>query len=425
MLMSRSALLQDFVAISSELSLQQARNLHLAAQDLLHVPRARATRKRLLAAIERMQLLQIDTIHVVARSPYLVLFSRLGGYPQEWLDEALAKGRIFECWAHEACFAPAASYPLLQHGSNPRDHHWAHKRAQRTSNDQRSGMDTLLARVRQHGPMKSSDFDRPLKDKGNGWWGWKDEKRWLEALFALGELMIARRENFQRVYDIAERVRERMSLREAPSLDENTIRREQILRSVRALGIAQARWIADYFRLARRVTDEELRDPVERGDLLRVGVRGWDMPAYVHRDHASLLERARKRALRASHATLLSPFDPVVWDRARASALFGFDYTLECYMPAAKRRHGYFVLPILRRGRLVGRLDAKAHRADGVFEVKALYLESPAEADSGLVQDMSAAIRACAEWHETPAVVVRRSDPRSFAIPLRKALGER
>jgi uncharacterized protein YcaQ len=428
MLMPRSVLLQDFVAAANpsvELSLQQARNLHLAAQGLLHAPRARATRKRLLAAIERMQLLQIDTIHVVARSPYLVLFSRLGTYPQAWLGEALAKGSIFECWAHEACFAPLAAYALLQHGSNPREHHWAHKHAQRTHRDQRAGMDKLLAHVREHGPIKASDFERPVKDKGNGWWGWKDEKRWLEALFALGELMIARRENFQRVYDIAERVRRRMGLRETPALDAATIRREQILRSVHALGIAPARWIADYFRLARKVSDEELRDPVDRGDLVRVGVRGWDAPGYVHRDHIGLLERARKRALRATHTALLSPFDPVVWDRSRASALFAFDYTLECYTPAPKRRYGYFVLPILRRGRLVGRLDAKAHRADGLFEIKALYLEATAEVDAAIVQDIAAAIRACADWHETPATVIRRTEPKSLLVPLRKALAAR
>ena len=405
-----------------ELTRQQARNLHLLAQGLLRPPRARATRARLRAAIERMQLLQIDTIHVVARSPYLVLFSRLGAYPPAWLGDALASGRIFECWAHEACFVPANSYPLLRHGSNPRDHHWAHKHAQRTHRDQREGMNRLLAYVREHGAVKASDFDRPRKDKGNGWWGWKDEKRWLEALFALGELMIARRENFQRVYDLAERVIERLGMQTAERLDPATIRRTQILRSVHALGVTQARWIADYFRLGRKVAEDELGDSVERGELLRVDVHGWETPGYVHRDHADSLERARNGRLRASHTTLLSPFDPVVWDRARASALFDFDYTLECYTPAPKRRYGYFVLPILRRGRLVGRLDAKAHRAEGGFEVKALYLEPSVKIDGAFTVDVAEAIQACADWHETPSVVVRRTEPKAFRSTLRSAL---
>ena len=142
----------------------------------------------------------------------------------------------------------------------------------------------------------------------------------------------------------------------------------------------------------------------------------------MHRDNAGLLERAQRGRLQATHTTLLSPFDPVVWDRARASAMFGFDYTLECYTPAPKRRYGYFVLPILRRGRLVGRLDAKAHRVDGTFEVKKIFLEPSVKMDDTLVADIAAAIQASADWHETPRVVIRRSDPKDLVKPLRQAL---
>jgi hypothetical protein len=135
-----------------------------------------------------------------------------------------------------------------------------------------------------------------------------------------------------------------------------------------------------------------------------------------------LLKRAQRSALRAAYTTLLSPFDPVVWDRARASALFGFDYTLECYTPERKRHYGYFVLPILRRGQLVGRLDAKAHRSDGVFEIKALFLEPGVEIDAALSADVARAIQACADWHGTPRVVVRRGNPPDFARRLRLQL---
>ena len=411
----------EITLAASTLSVQQARNLHLAAQGLLQPARAQATRKRLLAVIDRMQLLQIDTIHVVARSPYLVLFSRLGNYPAQWLGEALARGKIFECWAHEACLAPIGDYGLHRHGPNARENHWANKHAQRMHRDHRAGMDRVLAHVREHGPVKSSDFERPRKG-GAGWWGWKDEKRWLEALFALGELMIARRENFQRVYDLTERVVERLGLQAVEPLDANEIRREHALRAVRALGIAQARWIADYFRSGRRHTDLELQRHVDSGELLRVAVNGWDVCGYVHRDHAVLLERAQRGRLRATHTTLLSPFDPVVWDRARASAMFGFDYTLECYTPAPKRRYGYFVLPILRRGRLVGRLDAKAHRVDGTFEIKKIFLEPAVKMEDALVADIAGAIQASADWHDAPRVVVRRSDPKGLAAALRKTL---
>lgn len=402
-------------------SLQQARNLHLAVQGVLKKPRARATRAHVLAAIARMRLLQIDTIHVVARSPYLVLFSRLGAYPPKWLDELLAKGLLFECWAHEACFAPMADYPL--HAAHARDAHWAQRKAARAQREQREGMDRLLAHIREHGAVRSADFERERQGSGAGWWGWKDEKRWLEALFARGELMIARRENFQRVYDLTERVLSRANVQAAgAAVDAATVRREYLLGAVRALGIAQARWIADYFRTGKMYKDADVEEFVASGELLRVAVRGWGLPAYVHRDNLALLQRAQRNALRASYTTLLSPFDPVVWHRERASTLFGFDYRLECYTPAPKRRYGYFVLPILHDGRLVGRLDAKAHRADGVFEVKVLYLETGEQGDAALATHIAMAIRECAAWHDTPQVVLRRSNPAAFGKLLRAAL---
>ena len=253
--------------------------------------------------------------------------------------------------------------------------------------------------------------------------GLKDEKRWLEALFARGELMVGRRERFQRVYDLSERVLARMGV--APSTavpDEELIADQLILASVKALGICQARWIADYYRSGRKHKDADLARLVASKDLLEVEVQGWSAIGYVHAQHGALLQQAAAGKLRATHTTLLSPFDPVVWDRARASAMFGFDYTIECYVPAAKRRYGYFVLPILHRGKLVGRLDAKAHRADGLFEVKSIHLEDDIEVDAILIEAIARAIQACAQWHQTPNVAILRSDPRSFAAKLRKAL---
>jgi len=204
--------------------------------------------------------------------------------------------------------------------------------------------------------------------------------------------------------------------------DAEAMRREYLLGAVRALGVAQARWISDYFRTGKKYKDTDVETFVADGDLLRVNVRGWDAPAYVHCDNADLLERARRNALRATHTTLLSPFDPVVWDRARASAMFGFDYTIECYTPEHKRRYGYFVLPILSRGHLVGRLDAKAHRAEGVFEIKALYLQDGVIPTAALAADVASAVQACADWHATPRVRLRRSDPAAFGKMLRAAL---
>ncbi len=403
------------------LSAHQARLVHLAAQGLLARPRRRARKNDVLAAIERMRMLQIDTIHVVARSPYFVLFSRLGTYSPRWLDELLESGAIFECWAHEACFAPAADFPLHKRHALERLGHWAMKSALRMRREQAPAMEALLARIRASGAVKTADFEGGEKKKG-GWWGWKDEKRWLEALFALGELMIARRENFQRVYDLGERVLAKMGQDSGAVASLETMQRVFAIGAVRALGVTQARWIADYFRSGRRLKDADLDAYVDSGDLLRIAVDGWDAPAYLHAGHRDICVAAARGRLRATHTTLLSPFDPVVWDRERASALFDFDYRLECYTPAPKRVYGYYVLPILHRGRLVGRLDAKAHRADGLFEVKALFLEDGVEPSEALADSIARAIRNCAQWHATPEVRVVRCTPRSFNRPLQQAL---
>jgi uncharacterized protein YcaQ len=403
----------------------QARLLHLQAQGLLARPRRRARKADVLAAIRRMRVLQIDTIHVVARSPYLVLFSRLGSYAPEWLDALLESGAIFECWAHEACFAPAEDFPLHRRHALERQGHWAMKHAERMRREQRLAMDSVLARIRDSGALKAADFESRAPRAKAGWWGWKDEKRWLEALFAFGELTIARRERYQRVYDLSERVLATMKIAPDAVATLAEMQRVFALDAVRALGVSEARWIADYFRSGRRLKEADLDGYVDRGELLRIDVDGWPAPAYVHPDHRESLDAAVRGRLRATHTTLLSPFDPVVWDRERASAMFGFDYRIECYVPAPRRVFGYYVLPILHRGRLIGRLDAKAHRAEGRFEVKALFLEDDVAPDDALADAMAGAIADCAHWHATPDVSVARCTPRAFLRPLRSALSRR
>jgi uncharacterized protein YcaQ len=403
-----------------ELTLQQARNLQLAAQGLLQPSARAASRGAVRACIERMGLLQIDTIHVVARSPYLVLFSRLGAYPQAWLDEALAKGELFETWAHEACFAPIAdlqAHRLYNRGARK---HWGLEHAQKSHTKQRAELDKLLAHIRENGPVKTSDFER-TEGKASPWWGWKDEKRWLEALFATGELMVARREKFQRVYDLAERVAPQLG-ESGDALTAGQVQQLFIEKSVAALGITQARWVHDYYRSKPRLKDADLDALVEQGALLRVPVEGWQAPAYVHASQAPLLKKALANKLAATHTALLSPFDPIVWDRERALALFDFDYRLECYTPEAKRVHGYFVLPILCRGELIGRLDAKAHRAQGVFEVRALHAQTGAAWTESQIADVAHAIQRCANWHATPDVKINQTRPTKLATALRRAL---
>ncbi|MES2264201.1 MAG: crosslink repair DNA glycosylase YcaQ family protein [Pseudomonadota bacterium] len=400
------------------LSLAAARALHLAAQGLLQPRRAKAGKDDVLDTIRQMGVLQIDTIHVVARSPYLVLWSRLGDYPQPWLEQLLEDGALFEYWAHEACFVPIEDYGLYRHRmTDPGAMGW--KYSEQWVSERRADVDAVLEHIRVNGPTRSSDFER-TDGKGGGWWGWKPEKRSLEVLFTSGALMIARRHNFQRVYDLAERVLPGWDDSRTPPMEDT--RRALVLKSVRALGLAKASWIADYFRTKSPRLDPEAL--VAEGALLRARVHDWDEPVYIHPDLAELAASAAAGALTPSVSTILSPFDPVVWDRRRALELFGFDYRLECYTPADKRRYGYFTLPILRRGALVGRVDAKAHRKEGVFELKSLALEEGVRISARFMRDVAGALQRCANWHGCPQVRVVHTVPDNFAAMLRDALAQ-
>jgi len=412
------------------LSARGARALVIAAQGMDRRVRRRAHRPDVLAAIRRMGVLQIDTIHVVARSPYLVLWSRLGDYEPRWLEELLAAGKLFEYWAHEACFLPIEDYPLFRWRMlEPECQGW-HYRGDFMKKHV-AETEAVLRQLRDGGPVRSADFERPEGRGSAGWWGWKTEKRILEYLVTSGRVMVARRERFQRVYDLSERVLPGWDDARLPSKE--AVARELALRAVRALGVTTARWVGDYFRTDRRATAEVVRALAHEGALRTVSVEGWKDPAYVHPDHAPLAARAADDALPTNRTTLLSPFDPLVWDRNRARAVFDFDYALECYIPGPRRRWGYYVLPILRRDALVGRLDAKAHRhaaggkqgqPGGTFEVKGLWLEDGVRLTDRLAADIAGALRACAAWHGTPDVVLRRVQPERFAAPLARALAE-
>jgi uncharacterized protein YcaQ len=395
-----------------------ARALLLAAQGLNPRLERPAGKADVLEAVRRMAVLQIDSISVVARSPYLVLWSRLGPYEPRWLDELLAEGKLFEYWSHAACFLPIEDYSLyrrLMLEGREKTRSWFEAHPQE--------VERVLAQVRERGVVRSAEFER-ADGRGGGWWDWKPEKRALEHLFA-AELMISRRDpNFHRVYDLRERVLERAlpGWEDALAPTHEEVRRVFALKAVRALGVVVARWVPDYFRTPKKGVAGLLDELVEEGKLLRARIAGWDEPAYVHPDNAGLAERVLSGGLLPSSTSLLSPFDPVVWDRARASELFGFEYRIEVYTPAARRRYGYYSLPILHRGALVGRLDAKAHRKRGIFEVKTLHLEPGVLVTEDLVAGLAGALHECAGWHRTPEILVRRSDPPELIGRLRAAI---
>ncbi|KAA8998940.1 winged helix-turn-helix domain-containing protein [Affinibrenneria salicis] len=384
------------------ISLSAARNLHLAAQRLRHPLKRKPVRDDLLAVIRNMALLQIDTISVVARSPYLVLFSRLGHYPAEWLEEALAAGQLFEYWAHEACFIPIEDYPLLRHRMlQPESMGW--KYSQQWFDTHRQEIEALLAHIAENGPVRSADF-RADKPAASGWWDWKPYKKHLETLFTAGRLMVAERRNFHRVYDLAERVLPG-SDDAGRSLSQSEAETAMLRRSAACLGLFKAEWLADYYRLKRVKTDEHIGCLLDSEEITAVTVEGLEGRYYVHRSQYDLLQQAQQKRISATLTTLLSPFDPVVWDRKRALTLFDFDYRLECYTPQARRQYGYFTLPILNRGALIGRVDAKIHRKQKLFEIKALHLEPGTKLGARRIHDLSAAFNRCALWHGAENIV--------------------
>lgn len=414
-----------------KLSIGAARTLLLAAQGLETAKSMTASagnseptcKEDVRQAIQRMGLLQIDTISVVARSPYLVLWSRLGDYEPCWLDELLAEGELFEYWSHAACFLPIEDFAIYRR----RMLEYADGDAYLNNGDdkKRAAIAHVLAHIREHGAARSAHFER-VDGKGQGWWDWKPEKIALEHLYNAGALMIARREGFQRIYDLRERVLPDWD--DADALPREAGQRSMTLKALKALGVAKPNWLSDYFfnyfrsRSRKREITALLQSLEQEGLALPVTVEGWDEPGWIPSENVTLAEQAMDGALTPTRTTLLSPFDPVISNRARALELFGFGYRIETYTPAAKREYGYFSLPILHRGALVGRLDAKAHRREKRFEIKSLHLEDEALGTETLATELAATLRACANWHKTPEVVVNETASPNFAPNLRAAL---
>ena len=365
-----------------------------------------------------MGQLQIDTISVVNRSPYLVLFPRLGPFELVWLEQLLAQGKIFEAWSHEACFLPIEDYRFAA-ARFAEEKPWRKRYRAFIEEHQDTALE-LMELIRTRGPVRSADFERKEPSSGGWWNSRKHEKHILEGLFADGRVMVVRRENFQRVYGLREIALPEWEDHHVASMDEADD--VMVAKSVESLGVTTNRWIADYYRMPVARAAAALNRLLECGTVLETAIDELGK-AFVHESNVGLARKAARGLLEPQRTVLLSPFDPIVWHRLRASELFGFDYLIECYTPAEKRIYGYFTLPILHRGKLVGRLDPKAHRASGVFEVKALHLEPGFCPDARFVSELAQTLTEFAAWHGTPEVRVTRTNPVELRIELEAALG--
>jgi hypothetical protein len=374
------------------LSAAEARCAALAAQAFDR-PRSapRPASRQLLRTLDRLGLLQIDSVNVLVRSHYLPLFSRLGAYDPAHLDAAAYEGReraLFEYWGHEASLLPVALQPLLR---------WRMARAEQglglyrslaqLGRRRRAYVEAILAEVSERGPLTASELSNGGRSRGP-WWGWSQGKTALEWLFWSGRVTTATRRRFERVYDLTERVLPAEILA-APTPREEDAHRALVSLAARALGVATARDLRDYFRLDAADANPRLAELVEAGELVPVRVEGWKDGAYLHR--AARIPRA------VAARALLSPFDSLVWERQRTERLFGFHYRIALYTPAHLRSHGYYVLPFLLDDRLVARVDLKADRAARVLRVPSAHAEAGVDR-SRVAAALLPELRAMAAW---------------------------
>jgi uncharacterized protein len=331
--------------------------------------------------ITRLHLLQIDSVNVLCRSHYLPLFSRVGVYDQETLDRRTltTKSReLFECWAHEASLVPLTLHPLMRwRMERAKRYNGTYRAMQAFARDEKTYLKSILKFITSHGPTAQSDLPEQHKGAG-GWWGWSRNKLALETLFDQGLLTTARRDGFERIYDLPERVipTEILSL-PTPKESETMLRLIEL--ASRALGIGTAFDLRDYFRLPVQEAAQATREAINTGILIPVTVEGWKQQAYLHRD--TMVPR------KAGISTLVSPFDPICWDRARAERIFDFHYRIELYTPAPKRKFGYYVLPFLHGEHFAGRVCLKSDRERGVLLANASHVEDgrdPGETASAL-----------------------------------------
>lgn len=374
--------------------------------------------------VEQLGCVQIDTLQMVHRSQYLVLWSRLGCYDPADFDRLIfdpAERRLYEYWQHAASIIPLKHYryslPLMARYRN--GHGWREW-------DKQPENQALIAQAREHiqanGGVRAGDFEYNGSKRGP-WWDWKPIKAALEYLYDTGEAMIADRPNFQRVYDLRERVLPAWVDTTEPGHEEMV--RFRLEQAARAAGIATGAQIAGYAYLKRGESAAALKSLVEQGTLVEVEaetLNGEPVPMLVHRETLSRVEQALDGAIATERTTYLSPFDSLFWATGRDEMIWGFRQRLEAYTPAPKRIWGYFCLPILQRDRLVGRFDPKLDRKTGTLRLRALYLEPGVAPEEQVIADVAAAMREFLAFHDAHDLVIERSDPLAFGDRLLAAL---
>ena len=391
-----------------ELSAGEARRVVLEAQGFADArPASVPGERHIHRVLDRIRLLQIDSVNVLVRAHYLPLFSRLGPYDRAILDRlTYEKRELFEFWGHAATLLPSRFHPLLRWRMDRKT--WPD--LDRLRQEKPGFVESVLRQIAERGALAASE----LSDSGvraGAWWGWGEGKNVLEWLFATGRVTTSTRRNFERVYDLTERVLPTHVL-SAPTPTPHDARKALLVESAHALGVATARELADYFRIHGPTAKGLVAELAEEGALRRVRVEGWPHPAF-----ASPAVKVPRKA--PSARALLSPFDPLVFERARTHRIFDFHYRIEIYTPESKRVYGYYVLPFLLDGDLSARVDLKADRATGRLLVRAAHLEPGRDAPK-VAEALAFELREVARWLKLERVVVERRG--GLARALRAAL---
>jgi uncharacterized protein YcaQ len=391
------------------LSRAQARRIALVAQGFRDPRHTTPTMRTFNRTLQRTGVLQVDSVNVLQRAHYMPLFSRMGPYDTELLHRASERRprRIVEYWAHVQAFMPVDLWPVMRHRMASyrelRGKWWRGVPEELTA--------SVLAEVAARGPVTARDLDDGRPRRKDHWgWNWSEARKALDLLYMCGDVAIAgRNAQFEVRYDLPERVLPAHVLA-LPTPTPEDARRELVRRAASSHGVGTASCLADYYRLGVKEAQVAIGELVDDGELLPVSVEGWRRPAYLHRD-ATLPRRVRARAL-------LSPFDPLVWERSRTEHLFGFRYRIEIYVPAAKRVHGYYVLPFLLDDAIVGRVDLKADRQAGVLRVLGSYAEPGAPDETAA--ELAAELADLAGWLGLADTVVEPrgdlADPLTLAV---------
>jgi hypothetical protein len=390
------------------LSAAAARRIALGAQGFADPrPVGRVTRRHGRRFFDHVGLVQIDSVNVLVRSQELPVFARLGPHRRDLLPAMLDAGDLFEYWGHQASLIPVEHQPLFRwkmEAAARGEEIW--NGVARLARNRPGYIEAVYEEVKARGPMRASELSDPGPRRKEPWWSWEDGKLALEYLFWSGQLSARRLSNFERAYDVTERILPDWVLA-LPTPTEAEARRELLALAGRALGVATVTDLCDYYRLNIPKSKAALAELVEQGRLVPVEVEGWGRPAYV--------DPAARRPRRIPARALLSPFDSLVWFRDRAERVFDFHYRIEIYTPAAKRIYGYFVLPFLLGTELVARVDLKSDRKASALLVPAAWKE-PGVPDEEVAAELASELREMARWLELERVLVGERGDLSSAL---------